>query len=186
MGKDSLVKSTSKKKAAAKKKEEEKKLAAAKKAAPKAKAAAKAKPKAAPKAKAKPKAAPKAKAKPKAAPKAKAKPKAAREAKKAPAVKGKKTAPEPKKKAVSVKDLIHKKFEPWKPEKIYSAGPDKAFLKDFVAPPYVSGTMEEQQRVKALLLKKHDLPAIEAVPEKVEVEKAAAEKTVEPEVPADF
>lgn len=95
-------------------------------------------------------------------------------AKKAPAVKAKKTAPAPKKKKVSVKELVQKKFETWKPEKVYSVAPDKDYRKNFVAPPIVSGTGEEQQRVKALLLKKFDIPAI----------KAAAVTVAEPEVSA--
>jgi hypothetical protein len=173
MGKDSLVKSTSKKKAAAKKKEEEKKIAATKKAAPKAKAAAKAKPKAVAK-----KAAPKAKAA------AKAKPKAAPKTKKAPAVKGKKTAPEPKKKKISVKDLVLKKFDAWKPEKVFTIDPDKAYRKNFTAPPFVSGTGEEQRRVKALLLKKFDMAAIKAAAEKTGTEKDETAKAAEPKVPA--
>ncbi|MFC1830368.1 hypothetical protein ACFL0O_12260, partial [Thermodesulfobacteriota bacterium] len=111
--------------------------------------------------------------------KAKAAPKAVPKAKKTPAIKAKKTAPAPKKKKVSVKDLINQKFETWKPEKVYSVDPDKAYLKNFVAPPFVSGTGEEQRRVKALLLKKFDTVAIKAA-----AETAAAAKVAEPEVSA--
>ena len=146
MGKNSLIKSTTKgKKSAAKKK-------AAKKTAAKAKAVAKTK--AAPKAKAA--------AKTKAAPK----PKAAAKA-----------APAPEKKAVSVKDLLQKKFPVWKPEKLYSVAPDKGDVKDISAPPFVSGSEEEQKRVKELLMKKFDMAEIKAAGEKAAAERAEAEKT---------
>jgi colicin import membrane protein len=158
MGKDSLVQSTTKGKKSAAKKKAAKKTSAKVKAAPKAKAAAKAKAKAAPKTKAA--------AKAKAAPK----PKAAAKA-----------APPPKKKPVSVKDLLQKKFPVWKPEKLYSVAPDKGDAKDFTAPPFVSGSEEEQKRVKELLMKKFDMAEIKAAGEKAtakraEAEKAAAEK----------
>jgi len=151
MGKDSLVQSTTKGKKSAAKKKTAKKKAVKAKAAPKAKAAAKAK--AAPKAKA----AAKAKATPKPKPAAKA-------------------APAPKKIAVSVKDLLKKKFPVWKPEKLYSVAPDKGDAKDFTAPPFVSGPEAEQKRIKELLLKKYDLAEIKAAGEKAAAEKAAAEK----------
>ncbi len=159
MGKDSLLQSTSKKKSTAKKKDEEiaakaqKKTAPAKKTAPKVKAAAKAKPKAA------------------------KKPKAAPKAKKAAAVRAKKTAPKTTPKKVAVKDLVQKKFDTWKPEKIFSVALDKKYLKDFAAPEFVTGPKEEVQRIKALLLKKFDLSDIKAA-----AEKAAVERPVEPEV----
>jgi len=149
MGKNSLVQSTTKGKKKAAKKKTAKKSAA--KAAPKAKAAAKAKP--APK----PKPAAKAKPAPKPKPAAKA-------------------APAPKKKAVSLKDLLKKKFPAWKPEKLYTAGPDKAGLKDVTAPPFFSGTEAEQKRIRELLMKKYDMAEIKAVGEKAAAEKAAAEK----------
>ncbi len=140
MGKNSLLKSTSK----AKKKSTAKKKAAAKA-------------KAAPKAKATPKV--------KASPKAKALPKA----KKAPAAKT-------TRKKVSVKDLIMKKFDVWKPETLYTVSPDKTDSKDFIAPPFFSGSEEENRRIKELLLKKFDLAEI----------KAAAEKAAEPEVSVSY
>jgi len=153
MGKDSLVKSTTKGKKSAAKKKAAKKTSAKVKAAPKAKAAAKAKAKAAPKTKAA--------AKAKAAPK----PKAAAKA-----------APAPKKKPVSVKDLLQKKFPVWKPEKLYSVAPDKGDAKDFTAPPFVSGSEEKQKRVKELLMKKFDMAEIKAAAEKAPAERAEAEK----------
>ena len=167
MGKNSLVKSTTKGKKSAAKKKAAKKTAA--KAAPRAKAAVKAK------------AAPKAKAAAKAAPKPKA------------AVKA---APAPEKKPVSVKDLLKKKFPVWKPEKLYTVVPEKAVLKDVAAPPFVSSPEEEQKRIKELLLKKYDLAEIKAAGEKAAAEKAAAdkaatekaaaEKAAEPEVSVSY
>jgi hypothetical protein len=180
MGKNSLLKSTSEKT------DEELKTKTKKK-----KPAAKAKPKAraAPKTKktAKAKAAPKAKAAVKAKVKAKA------PAKKTPA---KKAVP-PKKKKVSAKDLVQKKFDTWKPGKMFTISQDEKDLKNFSAPPFVSGTKEETQRVKALLLKKFDMAEIKAAAEKAAaekavVEKAAAEKAaaedaaVEPEVSVSY
>ena len=168
MGKNSLTKSTTKgKKSAAKKK-------AAKKTAAKAKAVAKTKAAPKKKAAAKAKAAPKPKAAVKAAPKAKVAAKAA-----------------PAKKPVSVKELLQKKFPVWKPEKLYSVAPDKGDAKDFIAPPFVSGSEEEQKRVKELLLKTFDMAEIKAAGEKAAAEKAVAEKTAvekaaEPEVSVSY
>ena len=109
--------------------------------------------------------------------KAKAAPKPKAAAKVAPKTKAAvKAAPAPEKKPVSVKDLLQKKFPVWKPEKLYSAGPDKADLKDVAAPPFVSGPEEEQKRIKELLLKKYDLAEIKAAGEKAATEKAAAKK----------
>ena len=149
MGKNSLVQSTTKGKKKAAKKKTAKKSAA--KATPKAKAAAKAKPTPKPK--------PAAKAKPTPKPK--------------PAAKA---APAPVKKAVSVKDLLKKKFPAWKPEKLFKAGPDKAGLKDVTAPPFFSGPEAEQKRIRELLMKKYDMAEIRAAGEKAAAEKAAAEK----------
>jgi len=151
MGKESLLKSTSKKtKSASTKKDEkikvEQKTATAKKAPAKAKAAPKAK--------------------------------APTKVKKTTAVRAKKAAPRPKKKKVSAKDLIHKKFDTWKPEKIFTVSPDEKYLKDFVAPPFVSGSEEETRRIKEILFKKFDSAEIKAAEEKTaNDERAAAEKT---------
>jgi colicin import membrane protein len=149
MGKESLLKSTSKKtKSASTKKDEEikieKKTATAKKATAKAKAAPKAK--------------------------------ASTKVKKTTAVRAKKAAPRPKKKKVSAKDLIHKKFDIWKPEKIFTVSPDEKYLKDFVAPPFVSGSEEETRRIKEILFKKFDSAKIKAAAEKTAAEKAADER----------
>ena len=150
MGKESLLKSTSKKtKSASTKKDEEvkveKKTVTAKKATSKAKAAPKAK--------------------------------APTKVKKTTTVRAKKAAPRPKKKKVSAKDLIHKKFDIWKPEKIFTVSPDEKYLKDFVAPPFVSGSEKETRRIKEILFKKFDSAEIKAAAEKTTAaEKAAAAK----------
>jgi len=76
---------------------------------------------------------------------------------------------------VSIRDLLSKKFEKWKPEKIFKIGPDKEYLKNFAAPPFVSVQSEEEVRlVKKLLFKKFDLKAEEEIKE---VEKPKKTKT---------
>jgi hypothetical protein len=105
-----------------------------------------------------------------------AKAKASPTPKKAPAAKTKKTAPKTTKTKVSVKDLIMKKFDVWKPETLYTISPDKTASKDFSAPPFFSGSEEENLRIKELLLKKFDLAEIKAV----------AEKAAEPEVSVSY
>lgn len=126
------------------------------------------------------------KAKKKSTAKKKAAAKAAPKAKKAPAVKTKKTAPKTTQKKVSVKDLIMKKFDVWKPETLYTVRPDETDSKDSAAPPFFSGSEEETRRIKELLLKKFDLAEIKAAAEKAAAEKAAAEKAVEPEVSVSY
>ena len=155
MGKNSLLKSTAKTK---------------KKTKPKAAAKAKASSKV--KADVNTKAAKKAKgpAKTEAASKAKAAPKAKA------AARAKKPAPKTKKKKVSMKELIHKKFGTWKPDKLYTVSPDEKYLKGFAAPPFASGSEEDTRRIKELLLKKFDIAEIKAAAEKAAAEKAAAEK----------
>ena len=135
------------------------------------------------------KAAPKAKAaaKAKAAPQAKAaaKAKAAPQAKKKPAVRAKKAAA-PEKKKVSIKDLLHKKFDAWKPAKAFTVSPDKNYLKNFVAPPFFSDlTEQESGRIKEILFKKFDIEAIKADDAKATGEKAAAEKAADEKAAAE-
>lgn len=195
MGKNSLLKSTSKKKKpTSEKKDEElkaktkKKSTAAKKAKPMVKADKKVK------APVKAKVAPKAKGaeraekpkKAKAAPK-KATPKKTAVKTKAPA---KKTAPK-KREKISVKDLINKKFDTWKPTKVFTVSSDEEYLKNFEAPPFVTGSEEEIKRIKKLLLKKFDLEQIKAAAEKIAAEeavikKAAPEKEAEPDVSVTY
>ena len=199
MGKNSLLKSTTKKeKASSKKKDEElkaQKTKAAKKAktpaktkaAPKAKAAVKAKKttkaKAAPK-KATPK---KTTVKAKKTTKAKAAPK--KTASKKAAVKArasaKKAAP-PRKKKVSVKELVQKKFAAWEPDELFTVSPDKAYLENFTAPPFAAGSEDEVKQIKKLLLKKFDLEEIKTAAEKMPAEKADVAKEAEPEASVTY
>jgi len=94
----------------------------------------------------------------------------------------KKTVATAKKKKVSLKDLILKKFEVWKPAKTFKAAVDKEYLKNFASPPIVSGLSDkEAKRIKKLLLKKRDMATIRAeikkeAAEREETEKAAAKK----------
>ena len=133
--------------------------------------------------KTKAKAAAKAKAAPKtkAVTKAKAAPKAKAATKVKAAAKAKKPAPKTRKKRVSMKELIHKKFDTWKPDKLYTLTPDEKYLKGFAAPPFASGSEDEIRRIKQLLLKKFDLTEIKAA-----AEKAAVEKAPEPEVSVSY
>jgi len=81
------------------------------------------------------------------------------------------------KKKVSLKDLILKKFEAWKPAKIFRAAVDEEYLKNFASPPIVSGLSDEEaKKIKKLLLKKRDMATIKAEIKKETAEKAAAEK----------
>ncbi|MBA3017774.1 MAG: hypothetical protein KJ550_02800 [Proteobacteria bacterium] len=87
-----------------------------------------------------------------------------------------------KKKKVLLKDLILKKFEVWKPVKVFRVAPDEEYLKNYASPPIVSGLSDkEAKRIKELLLKKRDMATIRAeikkeAEERVAAEKAAAEK----------
>lgn len=177
MGKNSLIKSTSKK-TAEKDADKKKKKAAAKskktaKGAPakvkKAAAAASAKSKAASPSK-------KRGSKPKAAaqtpPKAKA------------AAKPKKTAPKKKaakaqapKKAVSTRDLLFQKFDSWTPESVFSPPKQVSTEQDFTAPPLISSDdPDEAKRIRALLFRKFDEASLKSAAEKAKAGKAAAEK----------
>jgi len=81
------------------------------------------------------------------------------------------------KKNVSLKDLILKKFEAWKPAKIFRAAVDEEYLKNFASPPIVSGLSDEEaKKIKKLLLKKRDMTTIKTEIKKETAEKAAAEK----------
>lgn len=150
MGKNSLIKSTSKKKTTVAKKDEEKKATPAKKTATVKKTATKS--------------GRVTKAKTGAKPRTTAKIKESVTAKTTPRTRTKKAAV-PKKKMVSMKDLILKKFDTWKPEKVFSVDPDEKYQKNFAAPPVVPDANsdvnpEEVKRIKQLLLKKFDLTAL--------------------------
>jgi len=186
MGKKSLIKKTDKKEASSEKPEEEKKTKSAKKVkAPKKTAEGKkktaARKAASPKKKTTKAEMEKKKAKPKTTAK---KPGSAAKKQKTTAKKkvsgkaGKATrAPAPKAKKMTVKQLIFKRFDALKPEELYKPDPTEAMSQDYTAPPLVSGADEgEIRRIKALLLKKHDMADVIAAAEKAAAEKAAAEK----------
>lgn len=83
----------------------------------------------------------------------------------------------PKLKKVSVKELLQKRFDLWKPDKLFTVEPDKEYLKTFVAPPFFKDMAEEKaRRIKELLFKKFDMAAIRAAAQKAAAQKAAAEK----------
>jgi hypothetical protein len=185
MGKNSLIKSTSKK-TAEKDTEEKKKKAAAKSKKTAKSAPAKAKKAAAttpPKSKAgsKSKKAAKPKAVAKTSPKAKT------------AAKPKKTAPKKKaakanapKKAVSVKDLLFQKFESSSPKSVFSPPETELADRDFTAPPLISSDdPNEVKRIRTLLFLKFDEASLKSAAEKTKAEKAAAEKAAAEKAKAD-
>jgi colicin import membrane protein len=89
----------------------------------------------------------------------------------------KKTVAAVKKKKVSLKDLIVKKFEVWKPAEVFRASVDEKYLKNYASPPIVSGLSDEEaKRIKKLLLKKRDMATIRAEIKKEAAEREAAEK----------
>ena len=98
----------------------------------------------------------------------------------------KKTVAAAKKKKVSLKDLILKKFETWKPAKVFRAAVEEEYLKNFASPPIVSGLSDkEAKRIKKLLLKKRDMATIGAEIKKEAAEREAAEKTAAKKVAAE-
>ncbi|MCF8080742.1 MAG: hypothetical protein K9K88_15800 [Desulfobacterales bacterium] len=176
MGKNSLIKSTSKKTAEKDADEKKKKTAA------KSKKAAKGAP-----AKAK-KAAAATAAKSKAGSKSKkgSKPKTAAQTppKTKTAAKPKKTAPKKKaakaqapKKAVSIKDLLFQKFDSWTPESVFSPPKHEPTGRNFTAPPLIStDDPDEAERIRALLFLKFDEASLKSAAEKAKTEQAAAQK----------
>ncbi|MBS3757223.1 MAG: hypothetical protein KGY61_01015 [Desulfobacterales bacterium] len=113
----------------------------------------------------------------------------------------KKAAPKkPRKKAPSIKELIQKSFDTWKPEKPFVPAADKAAAGQFSAPPFAVDLDEDQLR--ELLSRQFDLSKLTPKPpaepetkpaeeteeteEKAEVtEKPAEEKVTEPEKPIE-
>jgi len=155
MGKKSLIKSTTKKKTKSAKKDEVKKTAKKAKVTAKAKTVVKAE----------------TTAKTKAAAKTTTKTPAAAK------TSSKKTVAAAKKEKVSLKDLILKKFEVWKPAEVFRAAANEEYLKNFASPPIVSGLSDkEAKRIKKLLLKKRDMATIRAEIKKEAAEREAAEK----------
>ena len=83
-----------------------------------------------------------------------------------------------KKKKFTTKDLVLKKFDVWKPEKLFRVDLDEKSLPGYTAPPIISDANEEEaQRLKPLLFKKFDFAAF---PAKSAVEKDADEIRQEP------
>ncbi len=81
------------------------------------------------------------------------------------------------KKKAYLKTLPLKKFEAWKPAKVFRAAVDEEYLKNFASPPIVSGLSDkEAKRIKKLLLKKRDMATIRAEIKEEAVEREAAEK----------
>ena len=147
MGKNSLIKSTSKKKKTAKKNATEEKPAVKSKSTAKSKAT-----------------------KTKKAAAAKTGVKATK------TVKAKTTAKAKPPKEVSIKDLIFKKFEPLaERETLYT--PAGNSTKNYSAPPFISSEdPNEIERIKKLLTNKYSMADLRAAAEKAAAEKAAAEK----------
>ena len=93
----------------------------------------------------------------------------------------------PKLKKVSIKELLQKRFDPWKPDKLFTVKLDKESLKAFVAPPFFKDMAEEKaRRIKELLFKKFDMAAIRAAAEKTVAQKAAAQKAAEPDMSVTY
>lgn len=170
MGKNSLIKSTSKK-TAEKDADEKKKKAAAKSKKTAKKAPAKEK-KAAVKTASKSKAGSKSKKAPKPKSAAQTPPKAKTAAK--PKKTAKTRAP---KKTVSVKALLFQKFDSWKPESVFSPPKHESTDRDFTAPPLISSdNPADVERIRALLFRKFDEASLKSAAEKAKEGKAAAEK----------
>jgi hypothetical protein len=80
-----------------------------------------------------------------------------------------------RKQPVLLDNLILKKFDNWQPDNIFVHISDNSIIPD--APPFVSGTDEQDiNRKRALLFKTFDMMAIIADGEHIAIEKAAAEK----------
>ncbi len=86
------------------------------------------------------------------------------------------TTHKPKKK-FSVKELVMKKFDCYKPEKLFTVSEDEKTKENFSAPPFVPDSDQEKAKlIKDLLLRKYDIKEIRAAGEKAAAEKKAAEK----------
>ena len=80
-----------------------------------------------------------------------------------------------RKEPVLLDNLIFKKFDTWQPDNMFVHISDSSIIPD--APPFVSGTDEQDiNRKRALLFKTFDMVAIIADGERIAIEKAAAEK----------
>ena len=180
MGKDSLIKSTSKKKAKAKPNSKKTTKKAAAKSTPVKKTTDKK-----PAAKAAKKSAPKKTTAKKTAPKAAA-PKATKSAAAAgskPATK-KEATPMPVKK-LSIKELVFKKFEPLQPDAPVVAAPSPPAMPAAAPPLIASSDKGEVKRLRALLLQQFSMDAVKAAakaPQPAAQPVAAAEPETEPAV----
>jgi len=92
--------------------------------------------------------------------------------KKAPTKAAAKKVAEPKKN-MTIKDLLFKKFDAWKPEKHFTSDIDEQYLKNYAAPPFFSENDKEAQRITKLLSIQFDLNAMR---QKAAEDKAAAEQ----------
>ncbi len=92
---------------------------------------------------------------------------------------GKQQAPAGKKKAAALTgaDLLLKQFEAWTPKKPWKPKPDKAYDKNFSAPPFVDAKGKGAKKIKSLLLMPFDLVSAVAS----EPVKKTAEKKGKPE-----
>ena len=88
--------------------------------------------------------------------------------------KGVKTA----KKKIILKDLILKKFDQWKPKEPFKVEIDKEALKAYTAPPFITESPDNTDRIKKILFRKFDPETISKQLEelKAEAEKKAAEE----------
>jgi len=184
MGKNSLIKSTSKK--TAEKETEEKK----KKTAAKAKKSAKSAPAKGKKTAAKSTAKTKTTEKKKTTAKAKSSPKKSSKAKttaqKAPKSKpAAKKAAAPKKKAAAkkpptIKELLFQKFDTWAPQSVYKAPPAHDAGRDYTAPPMISAdSPKEEARMRKLLFARFSPDDLEAAAKESAAKRAAEKKAAE-------
>jgi hypothetical protein len=74
---------------------------------------------------------------------------------------------------MTIKDLLFKKFDAWKPEKHFTSDIDEQYLKNYAAPPFFSENDKEAQRITKLLSIQFDLNAMR---QKAAEDKAAAEQ----------
>ena len=184
MGKNSLIKSTSKKTAEKETEEKKKKTAAkARKSAQSAPAKGK---KTAAKSTAKSKTTEKKKTTAKAKSTPKKSPKAKTTAQKAPKSKpAAKKAAAPKKKAAArkpptVKELLFQKFDTWTPKSVYKAPPTHDAGRDYTAPPMISAdSPKEEARMRKLLFARFSPDDLEAAAKESAAKRAAEKKAAE-------
>jgi hypothetical protein len=86
------------------------------------------------------------------------------------------------KKKITLKDLIFKKFDTWKPEEFFKVETDKDALKAYAAPPFIAGSPDDTERIKEILFRKFDP---ETMRKQIEELKAAAEKAAKEKAEAE-